>query len=102
MLYQTFIRVGTSRIILQLLRDLKRQCEAECTSLADPAFCPDSAPVTLHNSFGDVEAEPNASSIIRGHLKKPQEHGFHLVACNADAGVAYREPNLIADPRPST
>src|SRR3954469_16331225 len=76
---------------------MDRQRKAECASLADLAFCPASAAVTLHNSFGDVETESNPSSIIRGHLKKPHEHGLQLVRRNADPSVTDREANLVSD-----
>src|SRR5687768_17825802 len=76
---------------------MHRQRKAECASSADLAFCPDSAAVALHDSFRDVETESNASSIIRGHLKKPHEHGVQVVGCNADSGVSDSEANIVSN-----
>ena len=79
---------------------MNRQRETEGTPFTDLTLCPDSAAVALHNGLGDVETEPDTSSIILGHLKKPHEHGLQFVGGDSDAGVTDRKANLVSETVP--
>ena len=71
-----------------------REGEAEGTSIADSAFCPDPSTMLLHDELGDVE--PHASSIVRLVQAEPLEHRVQLVGGNAHSRVSDGETNVIA------
>ena len=58
---------------------MDRKSEVERAPLAGRALGPDPAAVSLHDALGDVESQPDAASIVLGHLDEALEDGLQLV-----------------------
>src|SRR4051812_29672446 len=52
--------------------------------------------MSLYDAFGDVEAEPDTSTIILGQLQKPFEDFVQLVGWDPRTGVAYGEAQVTS------
>src|SRR5688572_24462232 len=89
----------------QLVPDRKRdrsgrrgQGERELAAHPDPALDPDPSAMSVDDASGDVEAEPDAASIVPADLVEPLEDGFQLVARDAHARIRDRETEVLRGP----
>src|SRR5450432_3944588 len=77
------------------LRNVHWKREPEGAAFACLALGPNVAAVSLNNALGDVETEPNASSVVLVDLDVRLEDRSKLVVRNSAARVAHGKAHLL-------